>query len=283
MSKRAEIWKPLSGFEGRYEISNFGNIKNVKRNSIVKTHIDAHGYQSCTLRYVGDKKSHTVKVHRAIALAFIPNPNDYPIINHKDGNKLNNSIENLEWCTYQHNIQHSFDNGLQTPSGQILEGNDYVKIFAMYKSGYLYSEIADALDGKVKERTIYFGLKRKSYLRWFSEREFQKKVEAMTSQLPQKKCYRNHKRINFNMSKRAKEAAMEAYPKEKGDSYRQFGCIKYDKHSEERNAFIKGYEQAEKDILSIIESRLSELLGDAQPTPILRYELLDLVKKIKED
>lgn len=56
----------------------------------------------------------------------------------------------------------------------------------------------------------------------------------------------------------------------------------YVRHTE-RDAFVKGYEQAEKDILSLIESRISELHGDAQPTPILRYELLDLVKKIKEE
>lgn len=179
-------------------MSEFGTIRNIKRGSVVKSHIDAHGYMSCTLRHIGEKKSHTIKIHRVIALAFIPNPNNYPIINHKDGNKLNNSIENLEWCTYQHNIQHSFDNGLQTPSGQILEGNDYVKIFAMYKSGYLYKEMVEALGGKVKNRTIYFGLKRKSYLRWFSEEEFQQKVQEMIAQLPQKKCYREHMRINFN-------------------------------------------------------------------------------------
>ena len=197
MSKRAEIWKPLSGFEGRYEISNLGNIKNVKRNSIVKTHIDAHGYQSCTLRYVGDKKSHTIKIHRAIALAFIPNPNDYPIINHKDGNKLNNSIDNLEWCTYQHNIKHSFDNGLQKPSGEKLKDEDYVTLFAMYKSGYLFRDILNALGNKIKYGTAYCALKRKSYLRWFSEEEFQNKVSDLMSKLPQKKCYREHQRIRF--------------------------------------------------------------------------------------
>ena len=75
---------------------------------------------------------------------------------------------------------------------------------------------------------------------------------------------------------------MKAYPPEMiyGESTLDG---KYDGNATPRYYYIKGYEQAERDILSLIESRLSELLGDAQPTPILRYELLDLVKKIKED
>lgn len=75
------------------------------------------------------------------------------------------------------------------------------------------------------------------------------------------------------MSKRAEQAAYN-YAKENG-------TLGYD-YNQIYDAAKKGYEQAEKDILSLIESRLSELLGDAQPTPILRYELLDLIKKIKE-
>ena len=84
------------------------------------------------------------------------------------------------------------------------------------------------------------------------------------------------------MSKRAVDAAMKAYPPEMiyGESTLDG---KYDGNATPRYYYIKGYEQAERDILSLIESRLSELLGDAQPTPILRYELMDLVKKIKED
>ena len=77
------------------------------------------------------------------------------------------------------------------------------------------------------------------------------------------------------MSKRAEEMAKKAYPYEGGVK----GLI----CENSRQLFIQGYEQAEKDIISIIESRLAELLGDAQPTPILRYELWDLIKKIKEE
>ena len=78
------------------------------------------------------------------------------------------------------------------------------------------------------------------------------------------------------MSKRSEQMAKEAYPKSDFDGVET-------RRKGNRKCFIQGYEQAEKDIISIIESRLSELLGDAQPTPALRAELQDLIKKIKED
>ena len=110
MSKRAEIWKPLYGFEGRYEISDMGHVRNVKRNSIVKSHIDAHGYLTCTLRYVNEEKSHTVRIHRAIALAFIPNPNNLPEVDHLDFNRNNYSISNLRWISHEDNVRRSVCN-----------------------------------------------------------------------------------------------------------------------------------------------------------------------------
>ena len=85
------------------------------------------------------------------------------------------------------------------------------------------------------------------------------------------------------MSKRAEQAALKAYPIHGEWVGNQYGGWDEDINRVYRNAFLQGYEQAEKDIIFIIESRLSELLGDAQPTPILRYELQDLIKKIKEE
>ena len=82
------------------------------------------------------------------------------------------------------------------------------------------------------------------------------------------------------MSKRAEEAALKAYPVHEGASPQ---WIKHHLSGGDCAVFIQGYEQAEKDIITLIESRLSELFGDAQPTPILRYELQDLIKIIKEE
>ena len=87
------------------------------------------------------------------------------------------------------------------------------------------------------------------------------------------------------MSKRAKDAASRALPNYPPETYADNDeYIEVESERSMQRAFYrKGYEQAEKDIISLVESRLSELLGDAQPTPILRYELQDLIKKIKEE
>lgn len=82
---------------------------------------------------------------------------------------------------------------------------------------------------------------------------------------------------------RAEEAALKAYPKEEGKVWSSaFGTIEFDKTAPERTAYRKGYEQAEKDIISLIESRIAEIMGDAQPAPVLRIELRELITKIEE-
>jgi hypothetical protein len=91
-----EIWKPIIDFED-YQISNLGNIHNVTSNKRLKPYIDSPGYMNISL--CKNKKRFKCKIHRLIAIAFIPNPENKPTIHHKDKNKLNNSIENLEWAT----------------------------------------------------------------------------------------------------------------------------------------------------------------------------------------
>lgn len=115
-----ETWKPVQGYEGIYEISNLGRIKSLAREGnnrtlkdrIMKQYIGKQGYKQVRLC----KNNHTKlwKVHVLIARAFIENPCDLPIINHKDGNKVNNEIYNLEWSTYSHNNKHAYDSGLRT-------------------------------------------------------------------------------------------------------------------------------------------------------------------------
>lgn len=85
-----------------YLVSNKGEIKNKKTGKILKGHLDKDGYLHVTLR-LGLKKYKTPSIHRLVALAFISNPNNLPQVNHKDEDKLNNNVENLEWCTQQYN------------------------------------------------------------------------------------------------------------------------------------------------------------------------------------
>lgn len=104
----------LVGYEGLYCVDEDGNIHTMPRKGskggIMKTYTDPVGYKRVRLCKDGHTSIHYV--HRVIASCFIPNPNNYPCINHKDGNKLNNSLDNLEWCTYSHNLVHAFENNL---------------------------------------------------------------------------------------------------------------------------------------------------------------------------
>jgi hypothetical protein len=105
-----EAWKEIEGYEGIYQISNKGNVKVVdgidaagrtRREKLMHTSINRGGYQQVMLRKNGTIKLH--RVHRLVATAFIENPNQYGEVNHKDENKLNNGVDNLEWCTHQYN------------------------------------------------------------------------------------------------------------------------------------------------------------------------------------
>lgn len=106
-----ESWKDIKEFEGIYKISNLGRVKSLRtynsfkktyyyREKILKGKIDTNGYVMVCL--CKDKQKY-VRVHRLVAEAFIPNPYNYPIINHKDENKQNNCVDNLEWCSYLYN------------------------------------------------------------------------------------------------------------------------------------------------------------------------------------
>lgn len=98
-----EKWKPIKDYSGRYEVSNKGRVR--RNNGIYYTamHYDISplGYKRVNLSKDNDAKKHLVS--RLVAEAFIENPNNYPIINHKDEQPWNNTVENLEWCTYQYN------------------------------------------------------------------------------------------------------------------------------------------------------------------------------------
>ena len=101
-----EKWKNIAGYEGKYQISSLGRVKslnyrNTRKKKIIKLKKEKNGYIRVGLHYKG--KQNLKSVHRLVAEAFIPNPNNYPIINHKDENKQNNRVDNLEWCTIKYN------------------------------------------------------------------------------------------------------------------------------------------------------------------------------------
>lgn len=110
-----EIWKPIIGFE-RYKISNYGRVMNTI-GTISHQGDNGKGYKNVTLYYGHDIRKR-IKVHRLVAIHFLDNSNNLPMVNHIDGNKSNNNVENLEWCTASYNSKHSFKLGLQSTAGQ---------------------------------------------------------------------------------------------------------------------------------------------------------------------
>lgn len=106
-----EEWKEIKGFEGVYEISNLGNVKRVETQLVLKLRKHSAGYFSICLWK--DGKDHYRFIHRLVAAAFIENPENKKEVNHKDGIKTNNAIENLEWVTPKENQQHSVRIGLR--------------------------------------------------------------------------------------------------------------------------------------------------------------------------
>lgn len=120
-----EKWKDIKGYEGLYQVSNFGSIKSLKRKRynyklqktievnterFLKPFADKKGYLRVKLQNNTNKK--TVSIHRLVAQAFLDNPNHYPQINHIDGVKTNNLVNNLEWCTCSYNVKEAFNIGL---------------------------------------------------------------------------------------------------------------------------------------------------------------------------
>lgn len=89
-------WKPVNGYEGIYEVSNFGDIRNVATGRILKQKVERNGYVRVHLSKDGIAKS--LLLHRIVAEAFLENPHNFCTINHIDENKQNNSFSNLEWC-----------------------------------------------------------------------------------------------------------------------------------------------------------------------------------------
>lgn len=148
-----EIWKPLHTLEHLYEISSLGRVRSldkqikgrpgcksfIMKGRIIKTSIGPVGYLRLTVGV--NRKPVNFNIHRLIAIAFIPNPNNLPCVNHKDLNKLNNSLNNLEWCTHSQNSKHAFENGKMPGSFKEGENGATVK---NAKTGEIFKTIKEA-------------------------------------------------------------------------------------------------------------------------------------------
>ena len=152
-----ELWEPIKGYK-YYEISNFGNVRSlnkkvssgiknnktrIHKGKVLKQKNSGGGYkQVCLVQLSNNKK--TKLVHRLVAQAFIPNPENKPCINHIDSNRKNNNVRNLEWVTYKENTKHSIEYGNFKPTtyGKI-QKKDKQEIITLYNQSKLgYRKIA---------------------------------------------------------------------------------------------------------------------------------------------
>lgn len=172
-----EQWKAIKGYEGLYEISNTGKVKSVKRtiksertgkvqttNEKILTLISSkiterHKNPLFHVELWKDNKRTVKMIHRLVAEAFIPNPEGKPQVNHKDGNRYNNTVDNLEWCTSSENNLHAYKTGLTKPKRakpiigiNVITGE--VKEFAnAYEASRLINGNDCAIRGALKGRT----------------------------------------------------------------------------------------------------------------------------------
>lgn len=119
-----EIWVPVEGHEGRYEVSSLGNVKSINGHLgdiFLKFHDNGSGYKTVNL-YTAPKKSRHAYVHRIVAEAFLENPCNLGEVNHKNGNKSDNRAANLEWVDRQSNISHAVNSGLFDTPKKIASG-----------------------------------------------------------------------------------------------------------------------------------------------------------------
>lgn len=132
-----ERWLPINGYEGLYEVSSNGKVKSLKKGIFLKTETLPSGYLRVYL--TKNKNSRHFMVHRLVAEAFIPNPDNLPQVNHKDEVKTNNSVDNLEWCTAKYNnnygnrkermINTNVNKGVWNPDMVGLDKKTYMKIY----------------------------------------------------------------------------------------------------------------------------------------------------------
>ena len=156
----SEVWKPIEGFEGLYQISNFGKVKSLDRKVInnrtfqlIKGKILKPCNNGNNYLYIGLCKNGKIKriaIHKLVAQAFIPNPNNLPQVNHKDENKLNNCVENLEWCTPNYNA--NYGNRNKKMKKMIIE--KYAKKVVQYDINKNYITEYDSIEETARKNNV---------------------------------------------------------------------------------------------------------------------------------
>lgn len=143
-----EVWGDIEEYKELYQVSNCGNVRSLNYNKtkkirVLKTIISNSGYIQVGLHKGGNMKLCTI--HRLVAQAFIPNPNNLPIVNHKDYNKSNNHVDNLEWCSYKYNNNYG-DRNIKLSNSLINNDKISIPIFQLDLKGNFIQEFPSSIE-----------------------------------------------------------------------------------------------------------------------------------------
>lgn len=175
-----EEWKEIPGYEGLYEVSNMGNVRNVRRNKLLKLSKTTNGYIRVSLCKNGIKTGLTV--HRLVAEAFIPNPYNLPEVNHRDEDKTNNRVDNLEFCDRKYNVNYGTRN-IRAKETAIKNG---------YYTGLSKEEYRKKYRDKNKEKIRE---KQREYMREYNKNYYEENKEKIIEQHREYKK-KNREKIN---------------------------------------------------------------------------------------